>query len=60
MKLLRLWFHVFEHVGHLLVYQIDCLQWSNHDPELNNLSCVIAGNDVYAIDVLAINGGFEL
>jgi hypothetical protein len=60
MKLLRLRFHVFEHVGHLLVHQIDCLQWSNHDSELNNLSRIITGNDVYTIDVFSINGGFEL
>jgi hypothetical protein len=51
---------VFEHVGHLLVHQIDCLQWSDHDSELDNLSRIIAGNDVYTIDVFSINGRFEL
>jgi hypothetical protein len=59
-KALRLRFHAVEHVGHLLMHQIDCLQWSNHDSELDDLSCVIARNDVYAIDVFAINGGFKL
>ena len=59
-KLLELRLHLFEHVGHLLVHQIDCLQWSNHDSELNNLSRIVARNDVDAVDVFPVDCGFKL
>src|SRR5664279_6536582 len=52
--------HLFEACPHLPVHQVDRLQWSDHHPELDDASLLVAADDVDAVDVLALDGGLEL
>src|SRR5437773_1934845 len=52
--------HPFEYCHHLRVHEIDGLQGSNHDSELDDASLVVATDDVDSIDILALDGGLEL
>ena len=52
--------HLLQHRLHLGVEEIDGLQRADHHLELDDLACVVAGEDVDAVDVLALELGFEL
>src|SRR4030095_3621030 len=52
--------HRYEHRAHLLMYGVDGLQGPDHHPELHDAPCVIAADDVDAVDVFAVDGRLEL
>ena len=43
----------------MAVHEVDHLERSDHDPELDDLASVVATDDVDAVHVLALDGGFE-
>ena len=51
---------MLQHFAHLAMDEVDCLKWSDHDAELDDLAGVVAADDVDAIDVLPLNCGFKL